>query len=93
MQISSGKCVYFIHHEHYYYATWFTLPLQYHGGESRDFRILKNCGFLSKPFESGKTFFGISVNTDKIGMVFEAENPGKMKVTCPSLATLRHRSG
>ena len=93
MQILSGKCVYFIHHEHDYYAIWFTLPLQYHRGELRDFRILKKGGFLSKPLDSGKTFFGISVNTDPIGMRFEAENPGKMKVTCTSLATFRQISG
>ena len=93
IQILSGKCVYYIHHEHYCYAIWFTLPLHYNGGESGDFSILKNGGFLSKPFDSGKTFIGISVNTDQNGMGFEAENPEKMKVTCPSLATFRQRSG
>ena len=35
-----------------------------HSGESCDFRILKNGGFLSQPLDSGKTFFDISVNTD-----------------------------
>ena len=49
--------------------------LQYfdHGGESYDFRILKNGGFLSKPLDSGKTFFDIYVNTDQIGMGFETD--------------------
>ena len=50
-----------------------------HGGESFDFRILKNGGFLSKPFVSGKTLFDISVNTDQICMGFGAETPGKYK--------------
>ena len=45
------------------------------GGESRVFRILKNGGFLSKSLYSGKTFFDISVNTDQIGMGFEADTP------------------
>ena len=44
-----------------------------HGNESRDFRILKNGGFLSQPHNSGKTFFDISVNTDQIGIGFEAD--------------------
>ena len=46
-------------------------------GESRDFRILKNGGFLSKLLDSGKTFFDISVNTDQIGVAFEADTPEK----------------
>ena len=36
--------------------------------------IIKNGGYLSKPLDSGKTFFDISVNIDQIGMVFEAES-------------------
>ena len=39
--------------------------------------ILKNGGFLSKPLDSGKTFFDFSVNTDQICMGFEADTPGK----------------
>ena len=30
---------------------------------------------MSKPLDSGKTFFEISVNTDQIGMGFEADTP------------------
>ena len=47
------------------------------GGESPDFRGLKNGRFLSKPVDSGKLFFDISVDTDQIGMGFEADTPGK----------------
>ena len=47
-------------------------PNTFVGGESRDFRILKNGGFLSKPRISGKNFFDIPVNTDQIYMEFEA---------------------
>ena len=47
------------------------------GGESRDFRGLKNGGFLSKPVDSGKRFFDSSANTDQIGMGFKADTPGK----------------
>ena len=36
-------------------------PNTFVGGESRDFRILKNGGFLSKPRISGKNFFDIPV--------------------------------
>ena len=43
-----------------------------HGGESQDFRGLKNGGFLSNPLDSGKTLFDITVNTGQIGMGFEA---------------------
>ena len=51
-----------------------------HREESRDFRGLKNGGFLSTPLpHSGKTFFDISVNTDQIGMGFEADTPGERK--------------
>ena len=64
----------------------------YHGGESGDFRGLKNGGFLSNPLDSVKTLFDISINTHQIGMGFEAD-PGKKKATCPSLATFRQRSG
>ena len=34
---------------------------------------------MSKPLESGKTFFDISVNTDQIGMGFEADTPEKLQ--------------
>ena len=51
--------------------------LQIHGVESRDLRILKNGGLLSKPLDSGKTLFDISVNTDQIGMGFITDTPGK----------------
>ena len=37
-------------------------------------RGLRNGGFLSNPLNSGKTLFDISVNTDQIGMGFEAES-------------------
>ena len=36
--------------------SWCTATLL-HSGESHDFRILKNGGFLSKPLDSGKSFF------------------------------------
>ena len=48
-----------------------------HGGELLDFGLLKNGGFVSKPLDSGKTFFDISLNTDQIGMGFEADTAGK----------------
>ena len=32
---------------------------------------------FSKPLDSGKTIFDISVNTDQIGMVFKADTPEK----------------
>ena len=51
--------------------------MHYHGGESCDFRILKNGGFLSKPLDSGKTFFDISVITGQIGMGFKVDTPGE----------------
>ena len=52
------------------------LDLQFkHGGESCEFSMLKNGGFLSKPLDSGKTFFDTSINTDRIGMGFEADTP------------------
>ena len=50
---------------------------QNHGEQSLDLKILKNGGFLSKPLDSGKTFFDISVSTDQIGMGFEADSPEK----------------
>ena len=42
-----------------------------------DFRILENGGVLSKPHDSGKTFFYFSVNTDQIGTGFEVDTPEK----------------
>ena len=51
---------------------------------SRDLTILKDGCFLSKPLDSGKTFFDISFITEQIGMGFEAATPEKMKGTCPS---------
>ena len=47
--------------------------------KSRDFRILKYGGFFSKPLDSGKTYFDISVNTDQIALGFEADTPEKWK--------------
>ena len=47
--------------------------------QSRDFRGLKNGGFLSKSLDSGKTLFDISVNIDQIDMGFEADTMGKRK--------------
>ena len=41
---------------------------RHRGGELRDFRILRNNRFLSKPVDSGLTFFDISVNTYQICM-------------------------
>ena len=44
---------------------------------------LKNGRFLSKPFNSGKTFFAVSINTDQNGMGFEAytlENDSNMSI-------------
>ena len=32
---------------------------------------------MSKPLDSGKTFFDISVNVDQTGMGFEADTPEK----------------
>ena len=54
-------------------------PAFCNGGESHDFRILKNGGLLSKPLDSGKTFSDIYVNTDQIdmGFKFKADTPGK----------------
>ena len=46
----------------------------YQGGESHDFRGLKNGGFLSKSVDSGKAFFDISVNTNQIGVGFKADS-------------------
>ena len=40
---------------------------------------IKNGVFLSNPLDSGKTLFDISVNTDQIGMGFEADTPGERK--------------
>ena len=54
-----------------------TKTLLRHGGELCDFRGLKNGGYLSKPVDSGKTFFDISVHTGQICMGFEAHTPGK----------------
>ena len=36
---------------------------------------------IENPFDSGKTYFDISVNTDQIGMGFEADTPEKMTAT------------
>ena len=69
--------------------------LSFHGGESRDFRGLKNGGFLSKPLDSGKTFFDSSVNTDQIGMGFEAdtlENYSNMSIFCDLQTKIRLKS-
>ena len=34
-------------------------------------------GSCQKPLDPGKTFLGIPVNTDQIGMGFEADTPEK----------------
>ena len=39
---------------------------------------------ILKPFDSGKTFFDISVNAGQICMGFEADTPEKKTATCPS---------
>ena len=49
-----------------------------HGGESCDFRGLKNGGFLSNPLDSGKfSLIFLLIMHGQIGMEFEADIPGK----------------
>ena len=43
-----------------------------HGGESSEFKTTTMADTIEKPFDSGKTFFDISVNTGQICMGFEA---------------------
>ena len=38
-------------------------------------RGVKNGGYLSKPLDSGNTFFNISYNADQVGMGFESDTP------------------
>ena len=48
----------------------------YHGaGESCDFKTTTMADTIEKPVDSGKTFFDISINTDQIGIGFEANTP------------------
>ena len=53
-----------------------------HVGESPDFRGLKMADTCS-----GKTFFDISVNTDQMGIGFEADAPKKNESNMSILAT------
>ena len=39
--------------------------------------MIKDVKFLSKPLDSGNTFFDSSINTDQIGMGLEADTLGK----------------
>ena len=49
---------------------------QYHGGEPRAFRGLKMADTCQDP-SIQERLFNISVNTDQIGMGFEADTPEK----------------
>ena len=60
------------------------MVLHCHGGESRDFRVLKMADTIEKKPSIQILFFDISVNTDQIGMGFEADTPS---------ATFGQRSG
>ena len=67
-----------------------------HGGESPYFRGLKMADTCQNPVNSGKTFCDISVNTDQIGMGFEADTSKKKKKNESNmsiLATFGKRSG
>ena len=50
-----------------------------HGGESCDFKTTTMADTNENPIDSGKTFFDISVNTDQIGMGYEADIPEKFQ--------------
>ena len=59
-----------------------------HGGESHDFKTTM-ADTIEKPFDSGKTFFDISVNTGQICMGFDADTLEKMTATWPLYATFK----
>ena len=45
--------------------------------ESCDFKTTTMADITETPIDSGQTFFDFSVNTDQIGMGFEADSPEK----------------
>ena len=51
--------------------------IQTHCGESRAFKTTTIADTIKNLVDSGNTFFDISVNTDQICVMFEADTPGK----------------